>query len=150
MPRGAPLWSPQERGKSWYRWRRLQNEVIPSDNCVRWRTTWGRRGDVNKLRGELESLKTRQKRLEEEVGDLRSSLDGPRNDRARLEGDMLSLIEAVTLLEAELKDEGAKAVVAYNTSRGFESGLEKMGRDGSTMSSGTGWRSSGCGANIRK
>ncbi|RZS14677.1 hypothetical protein BHM03_00046437, partial [Ensete ventricosum] len=35
--------------------------------------------------------------------------------------------EAMTLLEAELKDEGAKAVVAYKASRGFESGLEKMG-----------------------
>ncbi|RWW53823.1 hypothetical protein BHE74_00039641 [Ensete ventricosum] len=41
---------------------------------------------------------------------------------------MLSLIEAVSLLEAELKGEGVKAVAAYKASRGFESGLEKMGR----------------------
>ncbi|RRT64753.1 hypothetical protein B296_00011704, partial [Ensete ventricosum] len=84
-------------------------------------------GDVNKLQGELESLKTQRRRLEEEVRILRSSLDGARNDRTLLEGDMLSQTEATTLLEAELKDEGAKAVVAYKASRGFESGLEKMG-----------------------
>ncbi|RRT85884.1 hypothetical protein B296_00001723, partial [Ensete ventricosum] len=76
----------------------------------------------------LEPLKTKRRRLEEEVGILRSSLDGARNDRARLEGDVLSLIEAVTLLKAELKGEGVKAVAAYKPSRGFESGLEKMGR----------------------
>ncbi|RWV81810.1 hypothetical protein GW17_00056739 [Ensete ventricosum] len=83
-------------------------------------------GDVNKLRGELKSLKTQRRRLEEEVGILRSSLDEARNDRARLEGDVLSLTKAATLLEAELKGDGAKAVATYKASRGFESGLEKM------------------------
>ncbi|RWW76619.1 hypothetical protein BHE74_00015278 [Ensete ventricosum] len=64
----------------------------------------------------------------EEVGVLHSSLDGARNDRARLEGDVLLLTEAATFLEAELKAEGSKAVIAYKASRGFELGLEKMGR----------------------
>ncbi|RRT54538.1 hypothetical protein B296_00032878 [Ensete ventricosum] len=77
-------------------------------------------GNLNKLQGELESLKTQRRRLEEEVRILRSSLDGARNDRARLEGYVLSLTEAATLLEAELKGEGAKAVAAYRESRGFE------------------------------
>ncbi|RWW26393.1 hypothetical protein GW17_00009217 [Ensete ventricosum] len=76
----------------------------------------------------LESLKNQQRRLEEEVGVLHSSLDGAWNDRARLEGDVLSLTEAATLLEAELKVEGPRAVAVYKASRGFESGLEKMGR----------------------
>ncbi|RRT71284.1 hypothetical protein B296_00031872, partial [Ensete ventricosum] len=84
-------------------------------------------GDVNKLRGELESLKTQRRRLEEEVGILWSSLDGARDDRARLEGDVLSLTEVAMLLEAKLKDEGAKAVVGYKASQGFELGLKKMG-----------------------
>ncbi|RZS06216.1 hypothetical protein BHM03_00036842 [Ensete ventricosum] len=84
--------------------------------------------DVHKLQGELESLKTQRRRLEEEVGILCSILDGAWNDRARLEGDVLSLTEAMTLLEAELKGERAKVVAAYKASRGFESGLEKMGR----------------------
>ncbi|RRT53558.1 hypothetical protein B296_00015997 [Ensete ventricosum] len=84
-------------------------------------------GDVHKLQGELESLKTQRRRLEEEVGILCSILDGARNDRARLEGDVLSLTEAMTLLEAKLKGERAKVVAAYKASRGFESGLEKMG-----------------------
>ncbi|RRT85574.1 hypothetical protein B296_00000925 [Ensete ventricosum] len=53
MPQGAPLWSPQEREKSWYRWRRLQNEVIPSGNCVRWRTTWGRRDGTGRVNYEF-------------------------------------------------------------------------------------------------
>ncbi|RRT70198.1 hypothetical protein B296_00036669, partial [Ensete ventricosum] len=76
----------------------------------------------------LESLKYQQRRLEEEVGVLHSSLDGDWNNRARLEGDVLSLIEVATLLEAELKVEGPRAVAFYKASRGFESGLEKMGR----------------------
>ncbi|RZR87470.1 hypothetical protein BHM03_00014910 [Ensete ventricosum] len=84
--------------------------------------------DVNKLRAELESLNNQRRDMEQEVGVLRSSLDGARNDRARLEGDVLSLIEAPTLLEVELKAEGPKAVAAHKASRGFESGLEKMGR----------------------
>ncbi|RRT65364.1 hypothetical protein B296_00028287 [Ensete ventricosum] len=57
-----------------------------------------------------------------------ANLDGARNNRARLEGDVLSLTKAVTFLEAKLKDEGEKAVAAYKASRGFKSGLEKMGR----------------------
>ncbi|RRT70026.1 hypothetical protein B296_00028431 [Ensete ventricosum] len=69
----------------------------------------------------------RRRRLKEEVGILRSSLDGARNDRAYLEEDVLSLIEAMTLLKAELKGKGAKTVAAYKASRGFESGLEKVG-----------------------
>ncbi|RZS09054.1 hypothetical protein BHM03_00040149 [Ensete ventricosum] len=84
-------------------------------------------GNTNKLRGELESLKTQWRRLEEEVRILRSSLDGARNDWACLEGDVLSMTEAAMLLEAELKGEGKKAVTAYKTSRGLESGLEKIG-----------------------
>ncbi|RRT58419.1 hypothetical protein B296_00043872 [Ensete ventricosum] len=56
------------------------------------------------------------------------SLDEARNDRACLDGDVLSLIEAATLLEAELKAKGPRAVAAYKVSRGFRSGLEKMGR----------------------
>ncbi|RWW68359.1 hypothetical protein BHE74_00024116 [Ensete ventricosum] len=67
------------------------------------------------------------RRLEEEVRILRSSLDGARNDWACLEGDVLSMTEAAMLLEAELKGEGKKAVTAYKTSRGLESGLEKIG-----------------------
>ncbi|RWW53368.1 hypothetical protein BHE74_00040150 [Ensete ventricosum] len=70
----------------------------------------------------------RRRRLKEEVGILRSSLDGAQNDRAHLEEDVLSLIEATTLLKAELKGKGAKMVGVYKASRGFESGLEKMGR----------------------
>ncbi|RRT57644.1 hypothetical protein B296_00039141 [Ensete ventricosum] len=41
------------------------------------------------------------------------SLDGAQNDRARLEGDVLSLTKAVTFLEAELKVEGPKAVATW-------------------------------------
>ncbi|RRT84867.1 hypothetical protein B296_00002241 [Ensete ventricosum] len=85
-------------------------------------------GKVEKMQTELESLRSQRRELEQEVGLLRSSLDGARNDRARLEGDVLSLNEAVVFLEVELKAEGQKAMVAYKASRGFESGLEKMGR----------------------
>ncbi|RWW53536.1 hypothetical protein BHE74_00039975 [Ensete ventricosum] len=59
---------------------------------------------------------------------LDSSLDEVRNDRARLEGEVLSLIEASTFLEVELKGEGSKAVAAYKAYRRFELGLGKMGR----------------------
>ncbi|RZR96277.1 hypothetical protein BHM03_00025260 [Ensete ventricosum] len=48
--------------------------------------------------------------------------------RACLEGDVHSLTEATAFHEAELKAEGPKAVAAYKASRGFESGLKKMGR----------------------
>ncbi|RZS07084.1 hypothetical protein BHM03_00037870 [Ensete ventricosum] len=68
------------------------------------------------------------KELELEVGVLRSSLDGAQNDRARLEGEVLSLTEATTFLKVKLKSGGPKAVAAYKASRGFELGLEKMRR----------------------
>ncbi|RZS07677.1 hypothetical protein BHM03_00038577 [Ensete ventricosum] len=83
---------------------------------------------MEKLQAELGSLRGQRKDLEQEVNILRSSLDGAQDDRARLERDVLSLTEATTLLEAELKAEGPKAMVAYKASRGFESGLKKMGR----------------------
>ncbi|RWW38754.1 hypothetical protein BHE74_00055986 [Ensete ventricosum] len=51
-----------------------------------------------------------------------------RNDRALLEGDVLSLIKAAAFLEAELKVEDQKAVAAYKASQGFESSLKKIGR----------------------
>ncbi|RZR95453.1 hypothetical protein BHM03_00024305 [Ensete ventricosum] len=72
----------------------------------------------------------RAKELEEDVKRLRAELDldGARDDRTRLEGDVLSLTEATTLLEAELKAKWSKAMDAYKASRGFESCLEKMGR----------------------
>ncbi|RWV81235.1 hypothetical protein GW17_00057366 [Ensete ventricosum] len=50
------------------------------------------------------------------------------NWAGNLEGDVLSLIEAIMFFKAELKAEGPKVVVAYKASRGFESGLEKMER----------------------
>ncbi|RWW37604.1 hypothetical protein BHE74_00057288 [Ensete ventricosum] len=83
---------------------------------------------ANKLRVELESLKSQRRDMEQEVRVLRSSLDGARNDRVRFEGDVLSLPDAAALLKAELKAEGPRAVAAYKASRGFESGLEKMRR----------------------
>ncbi|RZR97125.1 hypothetical protein BHM03_00026239 [Ensete ventricosum] len=61
---------------------------------------------MERMRIELESLRSQRRELEQEVRLLRSSLDGARNDRAHLEGDVLSLTEAVALLEAELKTEG--------------------------------------------
>ncbi|RZS13492.1 hypothetical protein BHM03_00045092 [Ensete ventricosum] len=84
--------------------------------------------EIERMRTELESLKSQRRELEQEVRLLRSNLDGARNDRARLEGDILSLTEAAALLEPELKVEGQKVVAAYKGSRGFESGLEKIGR----------------------
>ncbi|RWW19001.1 hypothetical protein GW17_00016977 [Ensete ventricosum] len=84
--------------------------------------------EAKKLRAELEYLRNLRRELEEEVGVLHSNLDGARNDRARLEGDVLSLTEAAVFLKAELKVEGPKVVIAYKASRGFELGLEKMGR----------------------
>ncbi|RWW60819.1 hypothetical protein BHE74_00032155 [Ensete ventricosum] len=47
---------------------------------------------------------------------LHSNLDGARNDRAHLEGDVLLLTEATTFLEAELKAKGPKVVIAYKAS----------------------------------
>ncbi|RWW71540.1 hypothetical protein BHE74_00020711 [Ensete ventricosum] len=60
----------------------------------------------------------------DELMNRADNLDGARNDRAHIEGDMLSLIEETTLLEVE----GPRVVAAYKASRGFESGLGKMGR----------------------
>ncbi|RZR85117.1 hypothetical protein BHM03_00012090 [Ensete ventricosum] len=77
---------------------------------------------------ELESSESRRKGLEEEVSLLRSNLDGSQDDRAQLEGDVLSLTKATAFLEVELKAEGPKVVAAYKASREFEAGLEKMGR----------------------
>ncbi|RZS24090.1 hypothetical protein BHM03_00057124 [Ensete ventricosum] len=72
----------------------------------------------------------RAKELEAEIEGMRTELDlnGAQNDQARLEGDVLSLTEAVAFLKAKLKTEGQKAIAAYKESRGFEFDLEKMGR----------------------
>ncbi|RZR71911.1 hypothetical protein BHM03_00008684 [Ensete ventricosum] len=86
------------------------------------------KAEIERMRAELESYRSQWRELEQEVRFLRSSLDGAQDDRARLEGDVLSLTEAIAFLEAELKDEGQKAVAAYKASQGFESSLEKMGR----------------------
>ncbi|RWV76958.1 hypothetical protein GW17_00062282 [Ensete ventricosum] len=83
---------------------------------------------VDRLRAELDSSESRRKGLEQEVDTLCSNLQGARDDRAHLEGDVLSLTKATTLLEAELKAEGPKVVAAYKASREFKLGLEKMGR----------------------
>ncbi|RRT42269.1 hypothetical protein B296_00055545 [Ensete ventricosum] len=64
----------------------------------------------------------------EELMNRADNLNGARNDQARLEGDVLSLTEAVAFLKAKLKAEGQKAIAAYKESRGFEFDLEKMGR----------------------
>ncbi|RWW71877.1 hypothetical protein BHE74_00020349 [Ensete ventricosum] len=66
-------------------------------------------GEFEKIQTELESLRSQQRELEQEIGLLHSSLDGARNDRACLEGDVLSLTEPTVFLEAELKVEGQKA-----------------------------------------
>ncbi|RZR74423.1 hypothetical protein BHM03_00036786, partial [Ensete ventricosum] len=84
--------------------------------------------EIERMQTELESLRSQRRELEQEIGLLRSSLDGARDDQARLEGDVLSLTEVVAFLEAKLKAEGQKVVAAYKASRGFESGLEKIGR----------------------
>ncbi|RRT34312.1 hypothetical protein B296_00040024 [Ensete ventricosum] len=73
--------------------------------------------DIKKLQVELESVKNQRRELEQEAGVLRSSLDGAQNDRARLEGDVLSLTEVVALLEAELKAEGPRVVALQGVSR---------------------------------
>ncbi|RWW82245.1 hypothetical protein BHE74_00009303, partial [Ensete ventricosum] len=84
--------------------------------------------EIERMRTELESLRSQRGELEQEVRLLHSNLDGARNDQARLEGDVLSLTEAIALLKAELKVEGQKSVAAYKGSRGFKSGLEKIWR----------------------
>ncbi|RZS27660.1 hypothetical protein BHM03_00061173 [Ensete ventricosum] len=62
--------------------------------------------EIEKMRTELESLRSQRREHQQEVGLLRSSLDGAWNDRARLKGDVLSLTKATTLLEVKLKAEG--------------------------------------------
>ncbi|RWW07211.1 hypothetical protein GW17_00029413 [Ensete ventricosum] len=59
---------------------------------------------------ELEFLRSQRRELEQEVGLLRSILDG------------------VGMIELDWRAEGQKAMAAYKASRGFESGLEKIGR----------------------
>ncbi|RZS18225.1 hypothetical protein BHM03_00050458, partial [Ensete ventricosum] len=100
-----------------------QDLVTVTKLCVN-----GLEEDINKLQAELESLKNQRREMDQEVGVQRSNLDGARNDRARLEGDLLSLTEAMALLKAELKADGLKAVATYKASQGFESGLKKMRR----------------------
>ncbi|RRT62922.1 hypothetical protein B296_00025408 [Ensete ventricosum] len=73
--------------------------------------------EIKRMRTELESLRSQRRELEQEVGLLCSSLDKAQNDRARLERDVLLLIEVATLLEAKLKAEGLKAVATYKASR---------------------------------
>ncbi|RWV85346.1 hypothetical protein GW17_00052870 [Ensete ventricosum] len=92
----------------------------------------------------------RAKELEETMEKLwiELDLDGARDDQARLEGDVMLLTEATIFLEAELKVEGPKVVAAYTTSRGFKSGLEKLGW--SATSSGTRWQSNGCRGSIHR
>ncbi|RZS03491.1 hypothetical protein BHM03_00033681 [Ensete ventricosum] len=143
---GSTTRVPAKKGKELMILRRPPSGGIPSESYARWRIEQGRGAlhpilakQVNECSSEelmdqagkssiwLESLKNQRWELEQEVGVLRSNLDGARNDRAHLEGDVLSLTEAAALLEAELKAEGPKVVVAYKASRGFELGLEKMG-----------------------
>ncbi|RWV95706.1 hypothetical protein GW17_00041648 [Ensete ventricosum] len=68
--------------------------------------------------------------LEQEVSIACAGLQEARDDRARLEEEVLPLTEAATLLQSELKveGEGLKAITQYKASQGFESGLVKMGR----------------------
>ncbi|RWW81569.1 hypothetical protein BHE74_00010014, partial [Ensete ventricosum] len=100
-----------------------QDLVTVTKLCVN-----GLEEDINKLQAELESLKNQRREMDQEVGVQHSNLDGARNDRARLEGDLLSLTEAMALLKAELKADGLKAVATYKASQGFESSLKKMRR----------------------
>ncbi|RWW39669.1 hypothetical protein BHE74_00054976 [Ensete ventricosum] len=67
-------------------------------------------GEVENMWTELESLRSQRRELEQDVGVMRSSLDGARNT------------------ELAWRAEGLKAVAAYKASQGFESGLKKMGR----------------------
>ncbi|RZR87597.1 hypothetical protein BHM03_00015037 [Ensete ventricosum] len=97
-------------------------------------------GEFEKIQTELESLRSQQRELEQEIRLLHSSLDGARNDRACLEGDVLSLTEATVFLEAELKVEGQKAWPPTRHPEGSSLASRRWG--GSAMSSGTEWRSS--------
>ncbi|RRT48189.1 hypothetical protein B296_00049924 [Ensete ventricosum] len=62
---------------------------------------------------------------------------------ACLEGDVLSLTEATTLLEVELKAKGPKRWSATRRPDDLSRALRRWGR--SAMSSGTGWRSTAVG-----
>ncbi|RWW56314.1 hypothetical protein BHE74_00036991 [Ensete ventricosum] len=62
--------------------------------------------EIKRMRAELESHRSQRREFEQEVRLLRSSLDGAQNNQARLKGNVLSLTEAATFLEAELKAEG--------------------------------------------
>ncbi|RWW64145.1 hypothetical protein BHE74_00028627 [Ensete ventricosum] len=64
----------------------------------------------------------------EKIMNRAANLDGARDDRARLEGDVLSLTKAATLLEAELKAEGPKAVAAYNAFEGSSRASRRWGQ----------------------
>ncbi|RRT38341.1 hypothetical protein B296_00042127 [Ensete ventricosum] len=83
--------------------------------------------NIDQLRAELESSKRLHKDLKQEVDTMHASLQGAQDDRARLEEDVLSLTEALALLEAKLKAKGLKVLIAYKASRRFKSGLKKMG-----------------------
>ncbi|RWV78808.1 hypothetical protein GW17_00060157 [Ensete ventricosum] len=65
--------------------------------------------------------------LKQEVNTIRARLHEARDVRAQLEEKVLSLTEAVGLLQSELKAEGMTVVTEYKASREFESSLEKMG-----------------------
>ncbi|RRT40604.1 hypothetical protein B296_00058415, partial [Ensete ventricosum] len=67
--------------------------------------------EIERMRTELESLRSQRGELEQEVRLLHSNLDEARNDQA-----------------PELKVEGQKSVAAYKGSRGFESSLKKIWR----------------------
>ncbi|RRT69328.1 hypothetical protein B296_00024533 [Ensete ventricosum] len=86
------------------------------------------RSKVDQLRAELETSKQHRKGLEQEVSIACAGLQEARDDRARLEEEVLPLTEAATLLQSELKAEGLKAITQYKASQGFESGLVKMGQ----------------------
>ncbi|RRT46180.1 hypothetical protein B296_00053406, partial [Ensete ventricosum] len=76
----------------------------------------------------LKTFEQYHKDLEQEVNTIRARLHDARDVRAQLEEKVLSLTEAVGLLQSKLKAEGMTAVTEYKASREFESGLEKMGR----------------------
>ncbi|RWW80066.1 hypothetical protein BHE74_00011607 [Ensete ventricosum] len=76
------------------------------------------------MQTELESLRNQRREFEQEVRLLRFSLDGAQNDLACLEGVVLSLIEAMTFLKAELK---AEAPCVYHDAS--DVGVSNTGRN---------------------
>ncbi|RWW40615.1 hypothetical protein BHE74_00053957 [Ensete ventricosum] len=66
------------------------------------------------------------KELEAEIERMWAELESHRSQRRELEQEV-GLLHS-TFLEAELKVAGQKAMAAYKASRGFQSGLGKMGR----------------------